>query len=117
MAVYLGLNVVSSSTLLVWPLATLLLFWAIEGYNRLMRLCSHAITALSALEQAMAGLPLLIDAHFTQPLSDGKRFADGLALVRADLNRQVQLCNGAIGPFPALLLASAARLKPGQELS
>jgi hypothetical protein len=115
--VYLGRKVVSSNNLLVWSLEVKLFIWAIEGYNRLVRLCSHAIAALSALVQAMARLTLLMEANFTQAVSDSKRFADGPALVRADLNRRVQLYDGAIGPFPALLLASAARLKPGQVLS
>jgi hypothetical protein len=38
-------------------------------------------------------------------------------VARADFNRRVQLYNDAIGQFPALLVASAAGLKPGQIFS
>jgi hypothetical protein len=37
-------------------------------------------------------------------------------VARADFNRRVQLCNDAIGQFPALLVASGSGLKPGQAL-
>ena len=179
---------VASSTLVVWSLAALLLFWAIGAYNRLVRLRAKAIAAFATLEQAMAGLPLLLEANFSQPdaeasslnlersalMDAGKRFADALRLARAaplaaaavddlskayqelagswdkqsvlpddlstpdafaavqlrwnqigllvqvarvEFNRRVQLYNDAIGQFPALLVASAAGLKPGQTLS
>ena len=179
---------VATSTLLVWSLAALLLFWAIGAYNRLVRLRAQAIAAFSTLEQAMGGLPVLIEASFSQPVTEasslnlemlalmdaGKRFADALRLARAapladaamddlskayqdlagsldkqsvlpddlstpdvfaavqvrwsqigllvqaaraDFNRRVQLYNDAIGQFPAVLVASAAGLKPGQTLS
>ena len=173
---------------MVWSLAALLLFWAIGAYNRLVRLRAKAIAAFATLEQAMVGLPLLLEANFSQPdaeasalnlersalMDAGKRFADALRLARAaplaaaavddlskayqelaggwdkqsvlpddritpevfaavqlrwnqigllvqvarvDFNRRVQLYNDAIGQFPALLVASAAGLKPGQTLS
>ena len=173
---------------MVWSLAALLLFWAIGAYNRLVRLRAQAIAAFATLEQTMAGLPLLLEANFSQPdaeasslnlerlalMDAGKRFADALRLARAaplaaaavddlskayqelagswdkqsvlpddritpevfaavqlrwnqigllvqvarvDFNRRVQLYNDAIGQFPALLVASAAGLKPGQTLS
>jgi LemA protein len=173
---------------MVWSLAALLLFWAIGAYNRLVRLRAQAIAAFAPLEQAMAGLPALLEANFSQPVAEatapdlvsvelmaaGKRFADALRLARAtplavaavdelakayqdlggnlakvsalpddlstpniaaalqanwdqmallvqvaraDFNRRVQLYNDAIGQFPALLVASAAGLKPGQILS
>lgn len=173
---------------MVWSLAALLLFWAIGAYNRLVRLRAQAIAAFATLEQTMAGLPLLLEANFSQPdaeasslnlersalMDAGKRFADALRLARAaplaaaavddlskayqelagswdkqsvlpddritpevfaavqlrwnqigllvqvarvDFNRRVQLYNDAIGQFPALLVASAAGLKPGQIFS
>jgi len=173
---------------MVWSLAALLLFWAIGAYNRLVRLRAQAIAAFAPLEQAMAGLPALLEANFSHPVAEaiapdlvsvelmaaGKRFADALRLARAtplavaavdelakayqdlggnwakvsalpddlstpniaaalqanwdqmallvqvaraDFNRRVQLYNDAIGQFPALLVASAAGLKPGQILS
>ena len=179
---------VATSTLLVWSLAALLLFWAIGAYNRLVRLRAQAIAAFVTLEQALAGLPVLLEAIFFQPFAETtlpellrrelmdacKRFADALRLARAaplaanavadldkayqdlgstraklsafrddlntpdvlvtvqanwnqidslvqvaraDFNRRVQLYNDAIGQFPALLVASAVGLKPGQTLS
>jgi LemA protein len=180
--------VVATSTLLVWSLAALLLFWAIGAYNRLVRLRAQAIAAFSTLEQAMGGLPVLIEVSFSQPATEasslnlemlalmdaGKRFADALRLARAaplaaaavddlskayqelagswdkqnvlpddlitpdvfaavqlrwnqigllvqvarvDFNHRVQLYNDAIRQFPALLVAAAAGLKPGQTIS
>ena len=122
---------VASSTLLVWSLAALLLFWAIGAYNRLVRLRAQAIAAFATLEQTMVGLPLLIEANFSRPVAEasslnlerlalmdaGKRFADALRLARVDFNRRVQLYNDAIGQFPALLVASAAGLKSGRTFS
>ena len=179
---------VASSTLIVWSLAALLLFWAIGAYNRLVRLRAQTIAAFAPLEQAMVGLPALLEANFSQPVVEGiapelvrvelmaagKRFAHALRLARAtplavaaldelakayqdlgvnwakmsvvpenlntlndaaafqanwdqmallvqvaraDFNRRVQLYNDAIGQFPALLVASAAGLKPGQIFS
>ena len=173
---------------MAWSLAALLLFWVIGAYNRLVRLRAQAIAAFAPLEQAMAGLPLRIEANFSQAASDEssteqardalmvdvKRFADARRLARAtplavaavdelakayqdlccnlakasalpddlstpniaaalqanwdqmallvqvartDFNRRVQLYNDAIGQFPALLVASAAGLKPGQIFS
>ena len=170
---------------MVWSLAALLLFWVIGAYNRLVRLRAQAIAAFAPLEQAMVGLPALLEANFSEPaaegispdwvrvalMASGQRFADALRLARAtplavaavdelaqayqdiggnwaklsalpddlstpnvaaavqanwdqmtllvqvsraDFNRRVQLYNDAIGQFPALLVASAAGLKPGQ---
>jgi LemA protein len=180
-------NVVASSTLLVWSLAALMLFWAIGAYNRLVRLRAQTIAAFATLEQTMVGLPMLIEADFSHLASNessselersaliaaGKRLADALRVARAapltaaavdelskayqdlgaswsqlrdlpdglsapdvfaaaetswnqisllvqvaraDFNRRVQLCNDAIGQFPALLVASGSGLKPGQAL-
>ena len=116
---------------MVWSLAALLLFWAIGAYNRLVRLRAQAIAAFATLEQTMVGLPLLIEANFSRPVAEasslnlgrlalmdtGKRFADALRLAWVDFNRRVQLYNDAIGQFPALLVASAAGLKPGRTFS
>ena len=55
---------------MAWSLAALLLFWVIGAYNRLVRLRAQSITAFNSLEQAMAGLPMLIEANFSQAASD-----------------------------------------------
>lgn len=179
---------VASSTLFVWSLAALLLFWAIGAYNRLVRLRAQTIAAFATLEQTMVGLTVLIEANFSQAAADesstelarlalmaaGKRLADALRVARsaplaaaavdelskayqdlgrsweklrdlrdrlststdfvaveanwdqigllvqaarAEFNRRVQIYDDAIGQFPALLVASASGLKPGQVLS
>ncbi len=99
----MGLPLSMPSSVVLWSVAAVLLFWAVGAYNRLMRLRSEANTAFAALEVELAKqielvrecLPL---PEMTQPapLDDDNSFWAGL--------------HGAATQFAASL--AAARKQP-----
>jgi len=90
------------SSVVLWSLAAVLLFWGVGAYNRLMRLRAEANTAFAGLEAELSKQVALVreylpppDATQPAPLDDDGTFWSGL--------------HGAAAQFAASLAAARAR--------
>jgi LemA protein len=91
-----------SSSVILWSLSAVLLFWAVGAYNRLVRLRSDANTAFANLEAELANQVALVRDQLPKPeatqpaaLDDDRSFWTGL--------------HAAASQFAASLAAARAR--------
>ena len=91
------------SSLLIWVIAAILVFWALGAYNRLMRLRSGANAAFAALEAQLTKQVQLVHACLPEDASQAPSQFDGGSVFWGGLQ-------GAAAQLAATL--ASARIKP-----
>ncbi|MBI2770209.1 MAG: LemA family protein [Burkholderiales bacterium] len=91
-----------SSSLVLWIVAAVLLFWSVGAYNRLVRLRAEANTAFAALDAELTRQVDLVQACLPPPDEAPASQFDGLSSFWSGLQ-------GAVAQFSASLAAARAR--------